>query len=1241
MTVEQPRLTEEALGRLSAGEFERLVNDYLREEHPNLISTGATTKDAFRGFPVDALGYEPGQPPTWVLVASTTTQEKDLVEKWVGQGKEGNDIKKAAELLEKLREDTSGARGHLYLAVNYRPKNPEIWSRVINEGERYGLDIELLESSRIGSYLDTEGHGHYLREKYLGIRGQLLSLELLREIAQTSVRQLRGTVAVRHRDPSHEVGRQMTGSIMTALRETSSRLIALNGGSGLGKTTVLAQVGDALNAGEACALWIPAHLIEPGISLDALLLHALQQTRPDLHPSSGRDVLRIVSELQGGLVLLIDDVNRQPGPWQVVNVISALVDPSTIGLLNDQSDVSPLIRCVVPLWPGNAPRYGGDRLMQLPGWTVIDNDVYSAGEQVELAHAVDPSSPTLLSQLELVGGDPFLGALLVRAGGSVSKHDPRGILNAACRRWLNDVANETATRATAATPGQVLSALDSLVDYMLATEVSDPVWADVWSSLERRDAELLYAVAKGHSLASIEEHDGTEVWRWRHVRLRDVVVGKRLASHFVAALSGGKIPDYVRRWLLLPGLAEAWALALIFLPDRVLDTQTAEIVPMLSPSSRAEGLRLNAFPPESQGQGLLIASLREILEHSGEGPRQGYVADEVWYVLSKLNETRNPGVLDTLDRAPDGPWELAARIKNGDVRAGLLWINKSLVRDQFPPSAGNDLFDPAFSALAQQGLDVEITVRALLEQSTDRDELRAAILLSGYLGLSGLAEAVWSALANVDGEERRSLLLAVVWALSRCVDENAAELLATALREWAATIRNPHFVTEEVEELWRSLNHWEFTSHAKRAWARVGVDPSVADAHLTFILRRLDEPDSVEAMVRWAAQHPGCTWAGYSQPLDALAPYDVEHYHFPESRPSRDRLWTLVEKDDDEQVRKFAFEFWVRKASAEDLPYLRSVLKADALYDAALCNRLRLRDRSAAAELIERLRTSPGEWMAYAPAVYREPGVEDALVEAYATLEEHCTSENANLLQHLPAHAVRQIVNRYRDLLISRPPTWLPLWRSDEPTAQALVREAIQHTDPEAGETEDITSWEDLAPGEVRTFFSGAQRYPYPVTFSMIEAIRPVLDKFPTNQIDNLAELAILSGFEAWARQHLQERVSDHFRKRVWPTQEEVLSILNDAAAVVPEGSVAPRNVHGFANLLSATGARLGVVGILRHWLHEASDPNRLVIAAIVLDAIGTDADVDWWTQEQPEDVLLRDVWSAVHFTLLRRQWHS
>lgn len=493
----------------------------------------------------------------------------------------------------------------------------------------------------------------------------------------------------------------------------------------------------------------------------------------------------------------------------------------------------------------------------------------------------------------------------------------------------------------------------------------------------------------------------------------------------------------------------------------------------------------------------------------------------------------------------------------------------------------------------------------------------------------------------MDGEERRSLLLAVVWALSHCVDEKSAEYLATALREWAPTISNPHFVTEEVEELWRSLNHWEFTSQAKRTWANVSVDPAVADAHLTFILRRLDEPDAVEAMVRWAAQHPSCTWAGYSQPLDVLAPYDVEHYHFPESHASRDRLWTLVEKDDDEQVRKFAFEFWVRKASAEDLPHLRSVLPADPLCNAALRNRLRLHDRSAAPELIERMEASSAEWMAYAPAVYLEPGVEDVLIEAYASLAEHCTSENANLLQHLPAHAVRQIVDRYRDLLISRPPTWLPLWRSDEPTAQALVREAIQHTDLDAGEVESVAAWEDLAPREVRTFFSGAQRYPYPVTFSMLEAVRPLLERFPANQIDNLAELAILSGFEAWARRHLQERVSDHFRKRVWPTQEEILSILNQAAAVVPEGSAGPHNVLGSANLLSATGTRAEVNEIVRHWLHEPRDPNRLVVAAIVLDAIGTGTDLDFWTQEQPEDVLLRDVWSAVQFTLLRRQWHS
>jgi len=1242
MTVEQPRLTEEALGRLSSGEFERLVNEYLREQHPNLISTGATAKDAFRGFPVDALGYRTGEPPTWILVASTTTQDTKLSEKWVGQGKKDNDIRKAAQLLDKLCGGTPGARGHLYLALNYRPKDATIWSRAIKEGQNHGIDVELLEVSRIASYLDTTPHGHNLRERYLGIRGELLSPGLLRELAQMSVTRLRGTVAVRQRDASHEVWRQVTDTVMTTLGKTGSRLIALDGGSGMGKTTLLAQVGDALNAREAVALWIPAHLIEPGMSLGALLLRALQHVRPYLHSSSGQEALRIVSEMQGGLVLLVDDVNRQPTPRRIVNDVAALADPSTLEHPREQSSLSPLVRCIVPLWPGNAPRYSHERRTEFPGWTLIDVDVFSPDEQAELAHAIDPSSLTLRSQLELVGGDPFLCALLIRADGIASDHDARQVLGSAFRMLLEEVTDEVATYASGATPGQILTALDNLVDHMLRTEISDPTWADVWSDLERRDAELLDAVAKRHSLASVDQRAGVEVWRWNHVRLRDVVVGRRLASHLVTALTCGDLPDDVQQWLQIPGLAEAWALALIFLPDEILDAHAAGIVAMLSPLSRAEVLRLNVFPSGSEGHGLIISSLRETLEPCDVGAQQEYVADERWYVLSKLNETRNPAVLDALDEAPDGPWELAARIRNGDVHAGVQWIKGRLGRGSFPPASGNALFDPAFTALAHTGPDVIMTVRTLLEHAAAEDDLRVVILLSGYLGLSGLAEPVWEALTRADDQERRSLLLPVVWALSRCVDQNSAERLASVLREWADAVRHPHVVPEEVQELWLSLNHWDFTPQAKTKWAEVSVDPAVTEASLTFILRRLDEPDAVEAMVRWAAEHPSWTWAWYTEPTDVLAPYDVQHDPFPESGPSRNRLWALVEKGDDEPVRKFAFEFWVRKASAEDLPRLRSVLPADPLYDAALRNRLRLHDASAVPQLIERMRASPAEWMAYAPAVCQEQGVEDALIDAFASLASNFTSKNAYPLQHLPAQSVKRIVDRYRDLLLRRPHTWLPLWRSDEPTAQELVREAIQSTDLEVSvEFETITSWEDFAPHEVRHFFSGSSRYPYPVTFSMLEAIRPVLDKFPADQIDNLAELAILSGFERWARQHLQERVPDHFRKRVWPTQEEVLSILNDAASAVPEGPVAPHNVDGFADLLSATRTRLDVVGTLQEWLYETNDPNRVVVAAIVLDAIGTGADVEWWTREEPEDTQLRAVWLAVRFTLLRRQWHS
>jgi len=120
--LQQSGLTEERLARLSGPEFESLVNHYLRVQFPELASPGSSLKNAPVGFPVDALGYIPGDDPTWIFAASTTTTEdRKVAEKWFGHGKKANDVRKAAEYFAEVKKVMPNTRCRLYVAPSHRP----------------------------------------------------------------------------------------------------------------------------------------------------------------------------------------------------------------------------------------------------------------------------------------------------------------------------------------------------------------------------------------------------------------------------------------------------------------------------------------------------------------------------------------------------------------------------------------------------------------------------------------------------------------------------------------------------------------------------------------------------------------------------------------------------------------------------------------------------------------------------------------------------------------------------------------------------------------------------------------------------------------------------------------------------------------------------------------------------------------------------------------------------------------
>ena len=230
-----------------------------------------------------------------------------------------------------------------------------------------------------------------------------------------------------------------------------------------------------------------------------------------------------------------------------------------------------------------------------------------------------------------------------------------------------------------------------------------------------------------------------------------------------------------------------------------------------------------------------------------------------------------------------------------------------------------------------------------------------------------------------------------------------------------------------------------------------------------------------------------------------------------------------------------------------------------------------------------------------------------------------------HVAQHLPAEGVTELVSRTRDLLMKSPRTWLALWRSDVPEALALVRQAVAEAHPD----------------DLQHFFFGAE-FPFQVSQRMLDALVPVLDRFPTRERERLAELAVGAGFAAWVQEHLLDAILAEKSKRFWITAEDVGSVLTAAAKVVPEGELAVFQTPGFLRLEERANSMIDVMQVVREWLGSSPNGNQLTIAAMLLAASGSSRDIDWWQEmKPPRDAPEYTPWSNALYILRRRRWQS
>ena len=234
------------------------------------------------------------------------------------------------------------------------------------------------------------------------------------------------------------------------------------------------------------------------------------------------------------------------------------------------------------------------------------------------------------------------------------------------------------------TVSEVNTSLAGLIEQMVTSDQPEPDWSSLRGLLGNTDAEVLRYLAATNALGWLVSDINTTVWRWKHARLRDALTGRWLAYRVFQEWNAGGLSDLTQQWIEHPGLSEAWALALIWAPDRSGQIRLADHLAEFAPLALAHALRLGLFPEEGEVRDAIRHGLLRKLSPPQDRENE-FVPGVPTLILAQLVETDDSIVLELTYGWPD-VWDVRlARLRNGDLDVALRWFEHVLQAGDFPP----------------------------------------------------------------------------------------------------------------------------------------------------------------------------------------------------------------------------------------------------------------------------------------------------------------------------------------------------------------------------------------------------------------------------------------------------------------------------------------------------------------------------------------------------------------------------
>ncbi|TXD96787.1 ATP-binding protein [Psychrobacter frigidicola] len=385
-------------------------------------------------------------------------------------------------------------------------------------------------------------------------------------------------------------------------------------------------------------------------------------------------------------------------------------------------------------------------------------------------------------------------------------------------------------------------------------------------------------------------------------------------------------------------------------------------------------------------------------------------------ILNDVFHTSVPEILNLYSDRYHNPFFYQISFKQGNLSNGLQWISTHHFDTNV--TGEKQIIDHVFNKYGE-GLVKQICEN-LIDESINYEAKHQLLRLIGYTENTSFANAVRTAWHLIPNDEKDYRMF--FWAAARVCDDDPHSLLEPIFDYWESLSdeENEYHSTDRAGFAAHGLK-WKFSEYVPhKSIAFILQEAEKRDSLNFYILYMLSDVDNADVLEAQATRLANSRRQGNSMPsavLDNLRRNSEGGKIL--SIESKERLLSISESlENDEFLRKSAFNLWEMSPYHDDLVVLQKITNSDIRFETALMGRAKRKDMTAIDELVEKINDDSSYWWQATRYIWHEK-FEQIFEEKIANVSESSDSYSnelwmvAELYEKLEIQKAEEILIKY------------------------------------------------------------------------------------------------------------------------------------------------------------------------------------------------------------------------------------